>query len=271
MHYVINEGVGFEPVSGLLWLISASDNHVTLPRFASQLLEILIIEGEKALSREILMDIIWHNNGLSASGNNLNNYISIIRRALSSLGLNDLIITIPKYGFSFHAKNIIKVEPSSVVKDEEILETKKTEDALQHTEESLSKGKSNSVSVRVKLVSLFICLLIILIVFYSYLSYFLYIPKSAMGKYKGRYENCDIYAIWNGKHSFYSMDMMTVEIKKLVDEKKINCKVESKLYLYKSAVSNEFAFAPYRIVISQCPDEKISTCSNVHKYIFVKN
>ncbi|MDQ9127093.1 winged helix-turn-helix domain-containing protein [Serratia fonticola] len=268
MHYEIDDRVGFEPVSGLLWLISTPDNRITLPRFASQLLEILIMKNDQSLSREHLLDIIWHNNGLSASSNNLNNYISIIRRSLSSIGLNNVIITIPKYGFSFHAKNIITVGAPLVISHEEIIDKDNTQDEceIHYIDAPLEKYKSRSAGVKLKWISFLSCLIsLLLIALYAYYPYYLGMPKSAMEKYQGKYENCEIYAIWNGQRVFYSMDSISTEIKDLIDRKIISCRLESKIYLYKSATSDELPFASHRVVISQCPNDKQAICRNIHK------
>ncbi|MFN3070487.1 transcriptional regulator [Serratia sp. J2] len=274
MHYEIDERVGFDSVSGLLWLISTPDNRVTLPRFASQLLEILIMKNDQSLSREHLLDIIWHNNGLSASSNNLNNYISIIRRSLSSIGLDNIIITIPKYGFSFHAKNISKVENKLTLLDEEFLDTKINQEECEprYIEATLEKDKSKSIVVKLKWVSIFSCLaILLLIILYARFSYYSSMPKSAMDKYQGKYENCDIYVIWNGQHGFYSMDKISIEIKDLINKKIINCKLKSTVYVYKSAISDGLTFASHRVMVSQCPNDKQAICRNIHKDIISDN
>lgn len=43
--------------------------------------------------------MVWDDYGLQASNSSLNQYISILRRALSAFGCEELIITVPKMGF----------------------------------------------------------------------------------------------------------------------------------------------------------------------------
>jgi DNA-binding winged helix-turn-helix (wHTH) protein len=271
MHYEIDDSVGFEPVSGSLWLISTPDNRITLPRFASQLFEILIAENEKSLSRELLLDIIWHNNGLSASGNNLNNYISIIRRSLSSIGLNNVIITIPKYGFSFHAQKVVKVEVPLIRQYEE---KTNIQDGCKPvcTETLLLQDKSKGVIVKLKWISLALFFVtLFLITLFFYFSSNSDMPKSVMEKYIGKYENCNIYTIRNGLIDFYSMDKISADIKSAIDNQLISCKLDSKIYFYKSATSEDLTFSSYRIVISQCLNDKQALCRNIHRSIVRSN
>ncbi|MFK8259595.1 transcriptional regulator [Erwinia sp. AnSW2-5] len=272
MHYEIDEMVGFDPVTGQLWVLNASNNRSTLPRFASQLLEILIIENEKSLSREHLLDTIWHNNGLSASGNNLNNYISIIRRALSSLGLNNIIITIPKYGFSFHASRIVKIEAPQPSNNEEIKDTEKFENTLKNQKPISSRDSGKGFMVKMTWISIFSCLFILVVlVLYAYFIYYSHLPKSALGKFKGKYENCNIYAIWNGQHDFYTTDMISAEIKDLINNENLSCKSESDIYIYKEGKTKSIPFLSQRVVISHCPDTPLSRCRNIHRDIINHN
>jgi len=51
------------------------------------------------LTRESLLSEVWDSYGLHGSQNNLNQYISILRRAFTNFGCSGIIITIPKIGF----------------------------------------------------------------------------------------------------------------------------------------------------------------------------
>lgn len=109
MHYEINGRIGFSPGENLVWRLEDNDNFQLLPRFAGYLLETFIRHNGQPLTREFLLDALWHQNGLTASGNSLNNYISMVRKALSNFDLPDVINTIPKYGFCFTVAEIVCV------------------------------------------------------------------------------------------------------------------------------------------------------------------
>lgn len=248
MHYEINDIVGFDPLTGLLWAIETPDSSTTLPRFASQLLEILITGNEKSLSREYLMDTIWYNNGLSASGNNLNNYMSIIRRALSSLGLNGIIITIPKYGFSFHAGNIVKVESHPLLNKEESTteEKEKNECALDIIHPVSLQDTDNHFKVRVKCFSVLVCFFIILTIALSYFAYGVHYPTSASNLYK----NKNYIATWNNQRNFFIMEKISIEVECRVKQKKESTETLSDNGTYKKAREKK-PFSLSRTVISE--------------------
>lgn len=56
------------------------------------------------VSREYLLEKVWSTNMFTASNAGLNNYISDLRKAFSLVGCeDDIIITLPKFGFRFEA------------------------------------------------------------------------------------------------------------------------------------------------------------------------
>jgi len=63
-----------------------------------RLFERLLISEGDILSRETLLTDVWDKYGLRGSNSNLNQYLSILRRALAAYGCENLIITIPKVG-----------------------------------------------------------------------------------------------------------------------------------------------------------------------------
>lgn len=63
-----------------------------------RLFERLLTSEGDILSRETLLTDVWDKYGLRGSNSNLNQYLSILRRALAAYGCENLIITIPKVG-----------------------------------------------------------------------------------------------------------------------------------------------------------------------------
>jgi DNA-binding winged helix-turn-helix (wHTH) protein len=85
-----------------------NDEFIKLSIPASQLLELLILSKGELVTREYLLTEVWDKNGLRGSNNNLNQYMSILRRTLANHGCDNLFITIPKIGFRLNAD--IKIE-----------------------------------------------------------------------------------------------------------------------------------------------------------------
>ena len=98
MIFLIAEKIKFNPEDGSLTHCATKET-VKLTLTASRLLETLLRASEGILSREKLLTMVWDDYGLQASNSSLNQYISILRRALSAFGCEELIITVPKMGF----------------------------------------------------------------------------------------------------------------------------------------------------------------------------
>ncbi|MDJ0476207.1 hypothetical protein QNA27_21415 [Pantoea eucalypti] len=62
------------------------------------------------MAREILLTEVWDKYGLRGSNSNLNQYLSMLRRALAAYGCENLIITIPKIGIRLNTDISIERE-----------------------------------------------------------------------------------------------------------------------------------------------------------------
>ncbi|TCT87657.1 DNA-binding winged helix-turn-helix (wHTH) protein [Gibbsiella quercinecans] len=65
---------------------------------SGRLFEQLLNSNGEILARDVLLTEVWDKYGLRGSNNNLNQYLSIVRRALAAFGCENLIITVPKMG-----------------------------------------------------------------------------------------------------------------------------------------------------------------------------
>lgn len=110
MKYFINDTIIYKPAAGTLFSPGHTLELLHLVRISNELLQLLIEHNQRPLSREFLLYELWEKHGLSASSNNLNNYISMLRKALAHCGYPALITTIPKHGFLFAAESVVAVE-----------------------------------------------------------------------------------------------------------------------------------------------------------------
>lgn len=78
---------------------------------SGRLFEHLLNSEGEILARETLLTEVWDKYGLRGSNSNLNQYLSILRRALAAYGCENLIITIPKIGIRLNTE--IKIERES--------------------------------------------------------------------------------------------------------------------------------------------------------------
>ncbi|HBM3061559.1 TPA: winged helix-turn-helix domain-containing protein [Klebsiella oxytoca] len=109
VRYTINKQVIYDPADGTLKHIESGDL-ITLPLPAQRLLQILLNSEGKLISREDLLEKAWDQYGLNGSGNNLNQYLSILRRSFSRLGCDAFIETIPRVGVRLFDSVIITRE-----------------------------------------------------------------------------------------------------------------------------------------------------------------
>ncbi|AKJ41241.1 winged helix-turn-helix domain-containing protein [Pragia fontium] len=241
MYYQIDDIVGFNPEDGTLWSLLEPGELVTIPRLASMLLELLIINNQKSLSRDFFMNELWESKGLVSSGNNLNNYISIIRRTLSTLGIDDIIKTIPKHGFSFEAKHIQRFDEEHRSVDEEI--------KIEETPIPLNP----KVPVNKKKIA------IVLLIVIAVISLAVYWQQKKEHEFSktvrlGKIENCNIMVVWNGQSNDYGLDTVQNSLNKLAASHFIDCKRKSTLYYYKANPAKTPRVIEKRMMIAQCPE-----------------
>lgn len=111
MKYIIHSNIEFDTTEYILTSLNDSNLSVKLSNSAGRILEELIKHRntELPVTREHLFTIIWKAHGLVPSNGNLNQQISLIRKTLTTLGLDSSsIITIPKRGLKLNNRLIIK-------------------------------------------------------------------------------------------------------------------------------------------------------------------
>jgi DNA-binding winged helix-turn-helix (wHTH) protein len=121
MKYIIDAGITYNSRDCTLNHIETGDQ-VQLSITSGRLLEKFLSSQGSVLAREILLEEVWDAYGLQGSNNNLNQYISILRRAFASWGCENLIITIPKVGFRLNSDIRITGEKIDDVSSEDTTE-----------------------------------------------------------------------------------------------------------------------------------------------------
>lgn len=84
--------------------LSVQEQQLVLSASVSRLLDFFIINNARQLSRERIIEEVWTRYGMNPSGHSLNKSISLLRKGFSSLGIDGVIITIPREGFVFQAQ-----------------------------------------------------------------------------------------------------------------------------------------------------------------------
>jgi DNA-binding winged helix-turn-helix (wHTH) protein len=107
MIYIIDDQINYNSDDCTLSHIPTQDT-LSLSISSGRLFEQLLNSQGEILARETLLTEVWDKYGLRGSNSNLNQYLSILRRALAAYGCENLIITIPKIGIRLNTD--IKIE-----------------------------------------------------------------------------------------------------------------------------------------------------------------
>lgn len=110
MIYIIDDQVTYNSDDCTLCHIPTQET-LSLSISSGRLFEQLLNSQGEILARETLLTEVWDKYGLRGSNSNLNQYLSILRRALAAYGCENLIITIPKIGIRLNTD--IKIERES--------------------------------------------------------------------------------------------------------------------------------------------------------------
>ncbi|MEN5283220.1 winged helix-turn-helix domain-containing protein [Serratia marcescens] len=125
MKFIINNRIKYHEDKSELEALHDDAESVVLTGTLNRLLSTLVRNNNAILSRDVLLTQVWEEHGQVASGNNLNNSISMLRKIFSSLGEEEIIATLPRQGFMFTAARLktadsqpAELEPAPVPPEE---------------------------------------------------------------------------------------------------------------------------------------------------------
>lgn len=102
--YIIDNQLLFNPEDRSLVRIGDDLSRMVLTHISSRLFCLFLESDGSIIPRDTILQKVWDEHSMISSSNNLNNYISGLRKQLISLGLEiPLIITEPKLGFRINA------------------------------------------------------------------------------------------------------------------------------------------------------------------------
>jgi len=103
MIYIIDGSIAYNSDDCSLTHLPTQDS-LSLSISSGRLFERLLTSNGEVLPRETLLTEVWDKYGLRGSNSNLNQYLSILRRALAAFGCENLIITLPKVGIRLNTE-----------------------------------------------------------------------------------------------------------------------------------------------------------------------
>ena len=103
MIYIIDGSIAYNSDDCSLSHLPTQES-LSLSISSGRLFERLLNSDGEILPRDTLLTEVWDKYGLRGSNSNLNQYLSILRRALAAYGCENLIITIPKVGIRLNTE-----------------------------------------------------------------------------------------------------------------------------------------------------------------------
>ncbi|MDW8847663.1 winged helix-turn-helix domain-containing protein [Erwinia sp. MMLR14_017] len=110
MIYIIDGTIAYNSEDCSLSHLPTQES-LSLSISSGRLFERLLNSAGEILPRDTLLTEVWDKYGLRGSNSNLNQYLSILRRALAAYGCENLIITIPKVGIRLNTEIPVEREP----------------------------------------------------------------------------------------------------------------------------------------------------------------
>ena len=120
MKYLIANRVIYDSESGELVVKEpGNEQSKRLTNTANRILSLVIASPGRVLERDYLLDKVWEEAGHPGSSSSLSQYISILRKTLTSLiFIEEIIVAVPKVGFYFSPEIAVELQ-----NDEEMVST----------------------------------------------------------------------------------------------------------------------------------------------------
>lgn len=257
MKYKINNTVDYNASDGTLFSADNMLDIITLNRMCNEILTLFMKNSGVPLSRDFILNEIWEKRGLSASSNNLNNYISMLRKALAECGCPDVITTIPKHGFLFNAEIISAPLPELQSHQPPALATNDCEDAVEALAIPVKSKRRKHISLRL------VATLVIAVVLAGYIIkitrdlYSLNMLKSEIS-YQ---DQCHFFAIDDITRRMYQAGLLS-RIKSIISQENINCSLKANVYYSVDSIRDVSGNFNISELLSYCAHDSNAPCEN---------
>lgn len=245
MIFIINDNVRYNEKDGVLGSIKDCKNDISLLKPTARLLSLFVRNNNLLITREQLLNDVWEDYGLKASNNNLNNYISGLRKSLLHFDEEELLVTYPRQGFKFMAKTIRREDN---IDEQEAID----EERLYEDHHLVTSKKRSALIRRMPWKTLVWSIAFSLLLLSAGLLYknFTQISITSIGQYK----NCRIYSIKND-------GVDTEEIKSMIYHARYNCDENANIYYYGSMEARDInSRSP---LLAYCPLDTLKPCEKI--------
>lgn len=248
MIFHINNNVLYNEDECTLAHIDNATTKIALLKPSARLLSLFIRNNNILLLRDKLLNEVWVEHGLKASNNNLNNYVSGLRKSLAQFGEEELIVTYPRQGFKFSAKIIHEINGSDCNDIKEEIHEKEV--VLNAHAKIGGKPDATGRSLQRLVMAFAACVAL-------FSAIVLYQNSTRVSMYPlGNYERCQIYSMNSGRGDLG-------QIKETIQHTGLNCRGRADVYYYDN-IRDEVTQDGTEL-LTFCPRESNSPC--IYNYI----
>ncbi|MBU9828428.1 helix-turn-helix domain-containing protein [Rahnella sp. FC061912-K] len=260
MEYIIEGVIKYNSSNGTLYIDDSGMDMITLARVTNEILLLFIQHNNIPLKRDFILSELWEKRGLTSSSNGLNNYVSMLRKALAQCGYPDLITTIPKHGFIFEA-DLLNVVASDVLCIDEGLVTDLAPQ-LPAGHETIKQRKDfrhNWLSRKMIGTSILVIFLMVIFLPGTYNAYKMRAIKTEFFTYK----QCQFY-LADDKTREIATSKIIDNIKASAVEIKLNCERKANVYYYADNKVDSSGNVILKDLISYCHYKSKTPCDNYY-------
>ncbi|XGI78487.1 transcriptional regulator [Enterobacter hormaechei] len=256
MIFVIDERVRFNTADASLVALDGRAGPIVLNKFCAELLELLIAHQGQPVSRELVFQILWEQKGMTATNSGLNNYISMLRKGLAECGCENMIETLPRYGFVFTASAEMQAVPQPMTGENKPESTPKMTDESWRQLVVKAWGKAWGIAL---LAGMAVVLAFVL----GYVSREQHSPRTELF----REGNCRYY-VADDKTSIADHDALRKKIREIIQREKIVCDSKTNVYYFSDRMLDSRGNVISDELLSVCPYNSKAPCIN---YSFLKS
>ncbi|WP_129939604.1 MULTISPECIES: winged helix-turn-helix domain-containing protein [Serratia] len=266
MEFIINGVVKYNSSDGTLFCPDNTVDMITLTRVANELLLLFINNNHVSLRRDDILSELWEKRGLSASSNNLNNYVSMLRKALEQCGLVGLITTIPKHGFIFDADIILVTQGEDVKGNQPVVENALLAPLPAYNETVVEPpSRSHSSSLKVKAIALLVTAILMIVSPSAYN----YVRLKLIRTEIFSMDNCNFYLLDDKIDSAVGQEDIN-NIKDIAIKEKLNCKLKANVYYFSEEMLDVLGRDFVSKSLIYCPYKNKIPCENYHFQYYEK-
>ncbi|MBH1922362.1 winged helix-turn-helix domain-containing protein [Serratia surfactantfaciens] len=254
MAYVINNRIIYRDDTSELSVIDDEQYKVSLTATINRLLLLFVKNENKVLSREFLLSQVWGSYGQIESGNNLNNALSQLRKALAELGEGEVLITLPKQGIQFQA-GVVRTDETGNQENPEL--------------NKIIIGNGSSRGMKYLLLCIAVAIFIGGLAMFGIGMRQVHIPTTQFVPAQ-RIDNCEIEMI-NSHHKLVRTSISVRDVRNIIAEGGFDCNKPATIYYYNGGALVLSALHSSATFLAYCPDNgKVTNAACENVYVFKK-